>query len=118
MSKSRKQLFATDKNGFATLDISKNKNVNVDFYTVDTTGVKKAYSSNLLNFTGFTTQTQDTLREVEVAFKDSVIISASDKYKNPTGFKKTFLGNNYRKEWGDLYNLKYLISGVKKEGLK
>ena len=118
VSKSRKSLFASDKNGFATLDISKNKNVNISFYTVDTTGVKEAYATHLLNFTALPPKTSDTLREVEVAFQDSVIVSASDKYKHPTGFKKTFLGNNYRKEWSVPIQLKVFNLNKEKGGFK
>ncbi|MGI8582924.1 MAG: BamA/TamA family outer membrane protein [Chitinophagaceae bacterium] len=122
VSKSRKSLFATDKNGFATLEISKNKNVKATFYTVDTSGVKKEPPFNLFNFTGLPPKPEDTLREVEVAFKDSVIISASDKYKHATGFKKTFLGNNYRKEWSvplafKVFNLRKEKGGLKIESL-
>ncbi len=113
VSKSRRSMFATDENGFATLDISKNKNVKVSFFTVDTSGVKNAYSTDLFNFTGLPPKPEDTLREVEVAFKDSVIISASDKYKYPTGFKKRFLGDNYRKEWSVPIQLK--VFNIKRE---
>ncbi len=122
VSKGKKTMFASPKNGFATLDISKNKNVNVSFYTVDTSGVKKAYSADLFNFKGLPPKPEDTLREVEVAFKDSVIISASDKYKNPTGFRKKFLGDNYRKEWSvptqfKVFNLRREKGGFKIESL-
>jgi hypothetical protein len=106
VNKSKKSLFVSEKNGFAVLDISKNKNVTASFYTVDPDGVKQAYDSLILNFTGLPPKPGDTLREVEVAFKDSVIISASDKYKKATGFKKTFLGNNYRAEWSEPIQLK------------
>ncbi|MEJ7671153.1 MAG: hypothetical protein WKF59_00120 [Chitinophagaceae bacterium] len=62
------------------------------------------------------------MREVEVAFKDSVIISASDKYRNPTGFKKRFLGDNYRKEWSvpiqfKVFNIRREKGGLKIESL-
>jgi hypothetical protein len=122
VSKSRKSLFATEKNGFATLDISKNKNVNVSFFTVDTGGVKKAYTVDLLNFRGLPPKPEDTLRQEDAIIKDSAIISASDKYKNPTGFKKRFLGDNYRKEWSvpvhfKVFNLKKEKGGFKIESL-
>ncbi|MEJ7822118.1 MAG: metallophosphoesterase [Chitinophagaceae bacterium] len=99
VGKNKNLLFGVQQHGFATLDISKNKNVNVAFFTVDSNETKKAYTADILNFTALPSKPEDTLREVEVAFKDSVIISASDKFKNPTGFKKRFLGDNYRKEW-------------------
>ena len=120
VSKSRKSLYASAKNGFATLEISKNKNVSTTFYTVDSNKVKNAYTTHLLNFATIPTpeNPKDTVREVEAAFKDSVIISASDKYKNPTGFKKTFLGNNYRKEWSTPIQLKVFNIRKEKGGFK
>jgi len=104
VSKSRYTLFKSSQHGFATLEISKNKNVNVSFYTVnpqDSVVVKKAFTQNLFNFSTLPTpeNPKDTQRQVEYAYKDSVVISASDRYKNPSGFRKTFLGNNYRREW-------------------
>ena len=110
----RKTLFATDKNGFATLDISKNKNVNVTFYTVDTGGVKMAKTADLLNFTTLPEKKTDSLKEVEFVFnQDSAITAASDLYKHPTGFKKVFLGDNYRKEWSVPVKLK--VFNLRKE---
>ncbi len=50
VSKNKNELFGAAENGFATLEISKNKNVNIAFYTVNRDSVKKAYSSSLLNF--------------------------------------------------------------------
>ena len=122
VNKSKKALFVSEKNGFAVLDISKNKNVFASFYTVDTGGVKQAYDSLILNFTGLPPKPEDTLREVEVAFKDSVIVSASDQYKKATGFKNTFLGKNYREEWSvpiqlKVFNLKKEKGGFKIESL-
>lgn len=113
VSKSRKTMFATEQNGFATLDISKNKNVNASFFTVDTSGVKQAYTMDLLNFKSLPPKPGDTLREEEITFKDSAVISASDKYKNPTGFKRAFLGDNYRKEWSEPVQFK--VFNIKKE---
>jgi hypothetical protein len=123
VSSSRYTHFESEKNGFATLEISKNKNVNVSFYTVepkDSGFAKKAYTENILNFSSIPTpeNPRDTTRQVEFAFKDSVVISASDKYKNPSGFKKTFLGNNYRKEWSTPIKLKEFNISKEKGGFK
>jgi hypothetical protein len=110
VSPNKNKLFGTEAYGFATLEISKNKNVKSTFYTVDVDSntVTKAYEQDLLNFSTLPTpdNPEDTQRVVEYAFKDSVVISASDKYKNPSGFRRTVLGNNYRQEWSTPITLK------------
>ena len=113
VSKSRNTLFAVGKTGFATLEISKNKNVQATFYTVQADSMKKEYSAHIFNFAKVAEQKKDSARQIEFAFKDSVVISASDKYKNVNGFKKTFLGNNYRKEWSTPIALK--VFNISKE---
>ena len=114
VSKGKKSLFASGKNGFATLQISKNKNVQVTFYIVEGDTVTKAYTHNILNFSRIPEEKQDTLRQIEYAFNDSiVVISASDKYKHFSGFKDAFLGSNYRKEWSMPIELK--VFNLRKE---
>ncbi|HMD00541.1 MAG TPA: hypothetical protein VKH37_10320, partial [Ferruginibacter sp.] len=46
-------------------------------------------------------------------FKDSVVFAASNKYQDKVGFRKTFLGTNYRKEWSTPVTLKEF--NIKKE---
>ncbi|MEP6711242.1 MAG: metallophosphoesterase [Ferruginibacter sp.] len=107
VSKSKNTLFASSDNGFVTLEISKNKNVRASFYTVLGDSVNVAFTKNILDFSKVPPAKKDSaLREVQAAFKDSVIISASDKYKHPTSLQKTFLGKNYRKEWSTPVQLK------------
>lgn len=123
VSKSKHTLFASSQHGFATLEISKNKNVNASFYTVDpkdSVPVKRAFTQNLFNFSKLPVpeNPKDTQRQVEYEFKDSVVISASDKYKNPSGFRKTFLGDNYRKEWSTPIKLKEFNISKEKGGFQ
>lgn len=100
VNKSRKHtLFASKMNGFWTLDVSKNKDVRASVYIVDGDSAHMEYSTEILNFAKLDLPKPDTTRYPDYVFRDSVIISASDKYKGGTGFKKTFLGTNYRKEW-------------------
>ncbi|MEO6538203.1 MAG: metallophosphoesterase [Ferruginibacter sp.] len=114
VSKSKNTLFASSDNGFATLQVSKNKNVRATFYTVLGDSVKEAYTKNILDFSKVAAPKKDsTLREVQAAFKDSVIISASDKYKHTTPLQKTFLGKNYREEWSTPVQLK--VFDIRKE---
>ena len=120
VSPNKHKLFGSDKYGFATIEVSKNKNVNTTFYTVDSNKVTKAFSQDILNFSTLPTpgNPKDTQRQVEYAFKDSVVISASDKYKNPSGFRETVLGKNYRQEWSTPIKLKEFNIKKEKGGLK
>ncbi len=120
VSPNKHKLFGTDKYGFVTLDISKNKDVNTTYYTVDSGKVTKAFSKDLLNFSTLPTPENplDTQRQAEYSFKDSVVISASDKYKNASGFKKTVLGKNYRQEWSTPIKLKEFNISKEKGGFK
>ena len=92
-------LYASPLSGFWTLEISKDKNVQASVYVVDGDSVRMDYSTQLLNFSKLHLPAPDTTRLPDYEFKDSAVISASDKYKDNIGFRKTFLGANYRKEW-------------------
>ena len=50
VSPNKKKLFGSDKYGFATLEISKNKNVKTTFYTVDSNKVNKSIYKNTSKF--------------------------------------------------------------------
>jgi len=99
VSKSKHSLYASPLGGFVTLEISKNKNVQASVYTVENDVVKMDYTSQILDFSKIPIPAPDTMRYPEYKFKDSVVISASDQYKARPGFRTTFLGENYRKEW-------------------
>src|SRR5204862_1252358 len=84
VSKNKKTPFATSVNGFAVLEISTNKNVRVDFYTVGDS-VREAYSEVIQNFSKLPTPVADsTVRNISnpetVKYKDTINISGSDKY--------------------------------------
>ena len=54
--------------------------------------IKTEFTTNLLNFSTIPllkTQTTQS-SEAEIVFKDSAVISASDKYKKPTALKNIF----------------------------
>ncbi|MEO6489108.1 MAG: BamA/TamA family outer membrane protein [Ferruginibacter sp.] len=117
VSKSRHTLFASPDNGFVVLDVSKNKNVQATFYVVEGDYVRNAYANNILDFSRIPLKASDTIRQVEYAFKDSVVISATDKYKNYSGFKQFLLGKNYRKEWSTPVTFKVFNISKEKGGL-
>ncbi len=120
VSRSRNTEFATSSTGFATLTVSKNKTVRSTFYTVDGEEVKEAYSKNIIDFSKVKQLKAqgDTTREPEFVFKDSAVISASDKYKNETNVKNSVLGKNYRQEWNTPVTFKVFNLRKEKGGFK
>jgi Omp85 superfamily domain/Calcineurin-like phosphoesterase len=100
VTKSKQSLFATAESGFVTLDISKDKNVQANVYLVDGDSSRMAYSNQILQFSKIPVPVADTTRHPDYKFRDSAVISASDKYKANVGFRRVLLGANYRKEWG------------------
>jgi hypothetical protein len=91
--------------------------VRATFYGVKGDSTQTLYTHNILDFSRLPLKAADTVRHVEYAFKDSVVISASDKYKVFSGFKNAFLGSNYRKEWSTPITLKVFNIRKEKGGL-
>jgi hypothetical protein len=112
---SRKTTYAAARQGFAVLDIFKNKDVRVTFYELNpkTKQVKKAYSGTILNFSKFPELAKDTATVRSLVYQDSATIPANKKYENASGFKRLMLGENYRKEWATPVKLK--VFNVNKE---
>lgn len=124
VSKSKKSPFVAEKTGFVVLEISKNKTLRSTFYTVepgstpDADSVRNAFSTVLLNFSKIPEPTGDSskrqLADSNItAFKDTISISASEKYKPVKGLKRFFLGQNYRPEWSTAVNMK--VFNVRRE---
>ncbi len=119
VSKGKNSLYAESLRGFAVMEVSTNKNVTVSFYTVEDS-VKNSFSTTLLNFSSIPEPTGDSAtREVNIPnikYKDTVNISASEKYKPVSGFKKMMLGQNYRYEWTTPVNMKVFNINKEKGG--
>jgi len=118
VSKSKNMPFGAAENGFATLEISTNKNVKVDFYTVNKDSSSNAYSAHLLNFSRLSKQLTDSISVATTAvpFKDSAVVAISDKYDKASAVQRIFLGNNYRKEWATPVHLKVFNINKEKGG--
>ncbi|MEP6951522.1 MAG: metallophosphoesterase [Ginsengibacter sp.] len=110
VSHSRKTLFAKQSFGFATLEISKNKNVHIDFYAVSQDSVSHSYSNNLFNFSTLKKESNDSSAIPEAVpisgFKDSVTVAINTHYQQISAPHKLFAGKNYRKEWATPVQLK------------
>ncbi|MEO6894904.1 MAG: metallophosphoesterase [Ginsengibacter sp.] len=122
ISNGKNLLYKAESLGFAALNISKNKNVQVDFYTVNSDSAIHSFTKHLLNFSSpgnedtISTISKPTNNEIyETAipqskpvayFKDSVIVAVNSRYDNISGLQRRFAGKNYRKEWAKPVHLK------------
>jgi hypothetical protein len=121
VSKSKKTHYATAQNGFAVLEVSVNKNVRINYYTVTDTATTMAYSENLLNFTKLQAAADTTTRQIAneqaVKFKDFIPIAGSDRYGKTNWSKDLMVGTNYRKEWSTLVQMKVFNIHEEKGGM-
>jgi hypothetical protein len=116
--KSRKTEYVKGETGFATLEVSKNKNVNLSFYLVHGDSVKKDYTGPVLNFGKLPEIKQDTVLSPLVKYKDTINMPASTRYDKASGFQQWMLGANYRKEWSTLVNFKVFNVNRERGGFK
>lgn len=118
-SKSSTSLFNSTATGFSVMEVSKNKNVNITFYTVSDTVVTKAYSSSVLNFSRINdTATVAGVEKFISKYQDTVTIAARKDFAPVGGLKKFFMGQNYRPEWSTPVNMRVLNINTEKGGLK
>ena len=108
VSGNKRVLYKDQAFGFAALEISKNKNVHVDFYTVDEDTVIHAYAKNLFNFSPLKNSDSTKIPESVpiVHFKDSVTVAVNKNYNKISRVHTMFAGKNYRKEWAEPVHLK------------
>lgn len=119
VSHNKKAPFISNQMGFAVLDISKNKNVDVTFYTVSDS-IRKAYSSPLMNFShAGEPKPEDSIRIVYVPYSaDSISVAANTKYAKASGAKRFFNGDNYRDVWAQPVNMKVFRVNEEMGGFK
>ncbi|MBL0234284.1 MAG: metallophosphoesterase [Chitinophagaceae bacterium] len=108
-AKSKKSLFNNTSEGFSVLEISKNKNVTITFYTVGDSVVKYP-PFTLLNFATPAARI-DSMAAIRVddpflKYKDTITTAIKPEFTKAGAFKKLFMGNNYRKEWSTPVNMK------------
>lgn len=105
---SKRSLFTKASLGFAVLEVSKNKNVRVKFYSVniDSATAKEEFSKNIIDFSKTPELAQDTAKLKIPPYTDYYEASASQQYKDPSTLRKLILGKNYRKTWSQPVKLK------------
>jgi|CXWL01.1.fsa_nt_gi predicted MPP superfamily phosphohydrolase len=117
-SKNKNSLYNSSSTGFSVMEISKNKNVTIAFYTVSDSAVAtKDYTATLLNFSKLPVEALDTnaliVDDPFLKYKDSFTIAASKDFPPINGLRKIFMGQNYRAEWSTPVNMK--VFNIKKE---
>lgn len=113
VSHNKKAPFVSALNGYAVVDISKNKNVDVTFYTVSDS-IRKAYNGHLLNFSHLPEEDSNQYPIVYVPYSaDSITVAANPRYALASGTKRFFNGDNYRDVWALPVRLK--VFRVKQE---
>lgn len=110
VSKGKEALYVADSFGFASLEISKNRNVRIDYYTADEYSTHHSYSKNLFNLSTLLIPEQDSTKIPESIpdeyFEDSVEVAINKNYAKISGFHRLISGKNYRKEWATPVHLK------------
>ena len=121
VSKNKKVLYKAESLGFAALEVSKNKNVHIDFYTVTKDSVSHDYAKNLFSFSSINEKRDSTTIPESspiVSFKDSVTVAVNKRYSEVSGIHTVFSGKNYRKEWAAPVHLKVFNINKEMGGLK
>ena len=96
--------FASDKHGFAVIEIMSDRSTRVNFYSTESADLNASIFSAPLP----TIPSKKAVAAFVAAnFPDSVMVVASDKFKSG-GFRKFMLGKNYRKEWKTPVKVKVL----------
>lgn len=108
-------LFSAIKTGFATIDVIKNGNVYVKFFSSENdTASKPLYVKSL----GAIDSSRLKKKMAKIPdFPDSVTVAAADYYKAGR-FKKWLMGANYREEWTQPIRVPVFNIGKEKGGLK
>ena len=123
ISNGKNLLYKAESLGFATLTISKNKNVQTDFYTVNSDSAVHSFTKHLLNFSSLNENNEvisTTIPESKPVayFKDSVVVAVNPRYDSISGFHRIISGKNYRKEWATPIHLKVFRINQEMGGFK
>lgn len=121
VSMGREAEYVKQELGFATLDVSINKNVTLNFFTIDNSrgdSLSNGFSKKILDFSKLPEiEKQDTV-PANYVYKDVVIAPASTQYMRLNGLKKVFSGTNHRKEWSEPVALKVFNINKEKGGFR
>ncbi|HTM64991.1 MAG TPA: metallophosphoesterase [Flavipsychrobacter sp.] len=118
VSHGRNAEFVSNSLGFALLEISKNKNVRLSFYTVAPDSFGLAFRKNILNFSSPPPTDSIPATQPIITYRDSVLAPASLRYRKNGMLHRTLLGDNYRKSWSQPVMFKEFNINKEKGGFK
>jgi len=122
VNKGKKADYVAETLGFATLEITRNKDVDAALLSVDadSTIIRNGFTKRLFNFSKLPDNSADTVSKATVVtiepFKDSLVAIPNKKFNQAGWLKKRILGDNYRKEWATPVKLK--VFDITKGGYK
>lgn len=119
VEKSKTAEFVSPHLGFATLEVSKNKNVRLTFYDNSKGDFEEAFTKNILNFSSVP-QREDTIPKTEPVYiyKETALVPASTQYDSPNRVRQLMIGENYRAEWNTPVKLKVFNINKEHGGLR
>ncbi len=121
VSPGKRAEYAAEALGFATLDITKNKQTILNFYTLDEKkgdSILTSFTKSILDFKTLPElPVEDTVTPIAL-YKNSVLSPASNQYKKLSKIQRFTNGENYRKEWSEPVNFKVFNIRKEKGGLK
>src|SRR5687768_14000865 len=115
ITKDDRLIYSSTKNGFATIDVIKNDNVYVRFFSSENDTATNAMFTQALPPIDSSGLTKKTIKPP--VFPDSVKVIAAPYYKAGK-FKKWLLGANYRNEWTEPVKVRVFDIGKELGGLK
>ncbi|MBP1652715.1 MAG: metallophosphoesterase, partial [Bacteroidetes bacterium] len=117
VKKGAKSLYASNENGYAALEISKNGNITVQYYTVDKSD-GPSFASNLFNVQDIRSEQLANASPTAKELPSFVTLPADTQYIHKTGIHYWLLGKNYRDVWAAPVNFPVLDINKEKGGLK
>ena len=122
VANSKKTLFTAMEHGFALIEVSVNKNVDISFYVTRPDSVAKAFSQHIMDFSKIPEEKSDSIGKTEpivnAEFKDTITVAAGKRYAAKNGLQRWALGDNYRKTWTTPVNMKVFHISTEKGGFK
>jgi hypothetical protein len=109
----KNSLFASEKKGFAVIEVMADKTTRVKFYSSESSDL----TNSIFEADLFSIPEKIISKQFDpVNFPDSVTVVASSKFKSG-GLRKFLLGENYRKEWETPIKVKVLNMATEFGGL-
>jgi hypothetical protein len=109
--------YASNKAGFAVIEITEDKKAHSYFYEVQGASARQKHYKELFDYSSLPALANDTTTLAPIS-ADSFTSKANVQLAKSTALKRLFVGENYRKEWGANVKMKVFHPETEKGGLK